>query len=130
MPRQIDKNDGFLKKLVKLIPSEIIGLYVFFQGVIPKNLLASIVIISIATILTPLYIHVTIKKDPKKVKKKQIKLGYQLSISTISFIVWVFALGSPWEFCGWYPDWRWVFAVIMGTWTFVITKIVDISNVE
>jgi len=90
------KQDNYLERLFKYLPSEIILLFVtcekiiLSQSKIPINLYW---IISIFCFLsTPLYLFFVAK----------IRKISQLIISTLSFAVWVFALGGPFSFYQWY----------------------------
>jgi hypothetical protein len=86
--------DGYFDKVIKYIPSDIVGAWVAVTGLIksadnvPTSLLLWIAF-GVGIILTLLW---TLKQtsDPgKKIARTQIL------ISTFSFAVWVFALGGP-----------------------------------
>jgi hypothetical protein len=91
-------SDSYVDRLFKYIPAELVAGYIFVTGV--TNQLTQGVGIRILhwslfvvfCILTPLYLW-----RIQKVKKVQ-----QHIISIISFVVWVFALGGPFSFYGWY----------------------------
>ncbi|MBO1069045.1 MAG: hypothetical protein HEQ13_06545 [Dolichospermum sp. DEX189] len=88
------KLDGYFDKLIKYIPTEIVGGWIAITGLIkgasniPTNTILWILFI-IFTGLTALYI---LKQTFESKKPLAIK---QTIISTIAFIVWVFALGEP-----------------------------------
>lgn len=95
------KLDGYFDKLIKYIPTEIVGAWIAITGLIkgssniPTNTILWILFI-IFTALT----SVSILKqtfDPKK--PPAIK---QIILSTIAFIVWVFALGEPFNTLSFY----------------------------
>lgn len=98
-PQQLQPDD-FKTKLVKCIPAEIVAAFVTVDGIIrtaaqPLTIIYWIIFI-ILLILTPLYtLRVTTEpgKPPAKI---------QTLVSTISFIVWVFALGGPFGYLSWY----------------------------
>jgi hypothetical protein len=107
MPREINEKQRFADKLVKFIPTEIIGAYMAlasFLGYGPisnitpvdevKSTLIQIMFV-ILLIMTPIYLT----------KVSGVRNRLQLFISTISFIVWVYTLGGPfivWKF--YHPD--------------------------
>jgi hypothetical protein len=90
--------DTYVDRLFKYIPAELVAGYIFVTGVLKqltnsgeiKVLQWSLFVIF--CILTPLYLW-----RIQKVRKVQ-----QHIISTLSFIVWVFALGGPFSLYGWY----------------------------
>ncbi len=90
------KQDSYLERLFKYIPSEIIFLFVtcekiiLSQAKIPLNLYWFITLFCF--VATPLYLFFTVK----------VRKISQIIISTLSFGVWVFALGGPFNFYHWY----------------------------
>ena len=87
--------DGYFNRLLKYIPTEIVGLYLTLNNIIniqEKNTQAwmSWFIFAICLIFIPLYLNRVLK-----VKKK-----IQILISSISFVVWAYALGGPFATCG------------------------------
>ncbi len=91
------KLEYYTDYLLKLIPSEIIGAYVVIDGIIQgSNVDISIIetvqwlVVGILFILTPLYLYFLSKVNNVK----------HLVLATIGFLVWVFALGGPFENLG------------------------------
>ena len=88
------KIDGYFDKLIKYIPSEIVGGWIAVKGLIasdndvPQDSLLWILLL-VFTILTIFYIAKQTSEPRKKTAKTQIIL------STLAFIIWVFALGEP-----------------------------------
>jgi len=85
--------DQYKDRLLKYIPAEVVALYVTTAGVIegsadgfPKTA-ALWVVFFIGVVATPLFLRRVLG-----VSKSQ-----QLTISTLGFLVWVFALGGPFE---------------------------------
>ena len=98
------EEDTYKDRLLKYIPTEIVGLYITLStialsagGEIPV-LSILWVIFALLFIVTPLfYFWVT--------KKPSVRMGViQIIISTIAFAVWVFSLGElgPFGFYSWY----------------------------
>lgn len=88
------KIDGYFDKLIKYIPSEIVGAWIAIKGLVASdndvpqdNLLWILLLIFI--FITTAYIF----KQTSEPKKKPAKT--QILFSTVAFIVWVFALGEP-----------------------------------
>ncbi len=111
--------DNYLTKLLKLIPAEIVTLYITLSAILEsskestKNLELTVFIIVL--ILTPLYIYIITKEESKKPPWKQIV------VSTLSFVVWVFALGGPFLYFKWYK--RIYGALFLPIYTFLIPLI-------
>lgn len=90
--------DGYLDRLFKYIPAELVAGYIFVTGVMKQITDASEVrilqwvLFAVFCILTPLYLW-----RIQKVKKIRQHL-----ISLLSFIVWIFALGGPFALYSWY----------------------------
>jgi hypothetical protein len=82
--------DDYKDKLIKLIPTEIITAYVTILGLISgttqgnKDALLWLVI-AVLTVATPLYL----------VFVSKVKLIVQVIFTTVAFLLWVLATGSP-----------------------------------
>ncbi|HVO38780.1 MAG TPA: hypothetical protein VMV03_07105 [Spirochaetia bacterium] len=109
MGRSIE-NDSFLQVLLKLIPSEIIAVFVFIQGVMPRVLLPHLVVGLLLVALTPVYLRWA----------SGVRSRPQLVVSTLSLVVWIYAMGvGPLRFvrAPWYEPWHG--AVALAVWTLV-----------
>ena len=90
------KVDGYFEKIMKYIPSEIVGAWIAIQGIAkninnPNNIFLWIIIIFLA-VLTFFYI----KQQTSEANKKTA--GKQTVISVGAFIIWAFAIGGqPFE---------------------------------
>jgi hypothetical protein len=91
----VNKPDSFQSKLLKLIPSEIVGVYLTIFGII-KSTYGEItfndtsgiiiwVVFGILLIMTPLYLKFVMK----------ITKGMQIALTTLGFIIWVLTIGGP-----------------------------------
>lgn len=95
---RITSRDGYFDRLFKYIPAELVAGYIFVLGTVKQLTdaeeakLVHWLIFAVFAILTPLYLYRV---------QKVVKAG-QLIISTISFAVWVFALGGPFALTDWY----------------------------
>lgn len=98
---EVAKIDGYFDKLLKYIPTEIVGAWIAITGLIksasniPTNTILWTLLI-IFTGLTALYILKQTSEPKKPIAVKQI------TISTIAFVVWVFALGEPFDSLSFY----------------------------
>jgi hypothetical protein len=110
MGRSIEQDNSFLQVLLKLIPSEVIAIFVFVQGVIPRQLLPHLVVTLLLVALTPFYLSWA----------AGVRSRAQLVISTLSLLVWIHAMGiGPLRFvpAPWYEPWHG--AVMLAVWTLV-----------
>lgn len=94
----VDKPSDFKERMVKLIPSEIITAYVTIYGLVSavepeekSKLLWAVILILL--FLTPIYL----------IKVSNVTKWQQLLFSTLGFLIWVFATGSPEENIYCYP---------------------------
>jgi hypothetical protein len=94
MPREVNEKQSFQDKIVKLIPTEIVGAYMVLAGIIPaQSTKVWTLVISIALlVLTPLYLW----------RMSGVTNKAQLVVTTISFAVWVYSLGGPFAAWGLY----------------------------
>jgi hypothetical protein len=110
MGRSIEQDNSFLQVLLKLIPSEVIAVFVFIQGVMPRQLLPHIVVTLLLLALTPFYLAWA----------AGVRSRTQLVISTLSLAVWIYAMGiGPLRFVKppLYEPWHG--AVALAIWTLV-----------
>lgn len=85
----------FLTNLVKLIPAEIVALYAVIQTFVPATLTAHLFISVPLMVLTPLYMYFAM--GVKKVD--------QIILTSVAYVIWVFALGGPFVFINGYEPW-------------------------
>jgi hypothetical protein len=113
-----DPPDGYIDRLLKYIPSEIIALYLGVQNVIPtqdKYYSLSLWIVSILTaLIVPVYMYY-MTREPK-----QPTPWSQILISSVAFPIWVFAIGGPFAKYDWYKAEHWIAAVIITFSTFLL----------
>jgi hypothetical protein len=83
MSRSIDAQNSFLQVLLKLIPSEVIAVFIFVQGVLPRILTPHLVVTILLVAITPLYLS----------RAMGVRSRIQLVVSTISLVVWIYAMG-------------------------------------
>jgi hypothetical protein len=92
MPRVIAENNNYIKRLLKIIPSESVAAYLALVNIIPYNtmsefgiLIYNIIIASFITVITPFYLV--------KVMEMRLKEDItQIIFITLSFLVWVFTI--------------------------------------
>jgi hypothetical protein len=111
------KGDGYIDRLIKYIPAEIIALYLGVVNVIPSPLgshrNALWVVSVLSAICVPVYMYLSTRRDG------QGALWPQVVISSVAFPLWVFAIGGPFAQYSWYDGYRWVGAVVICFATFL-----------
>jgi hypothetical protein len=110
MPREIKEAQNYKDRLLKLIPSEIVAAYMVLAGIIPLasakwgTLIVSIILL----ILVPFYLW----------KIHNVTRSSQIIVTSISFVVWVYSLGGPFQFWNLYQ--AWIGSVILVLWTLIV----------
>jgi hypothetical protein len=110
MGRSIDEENTFLQVLLKLIPSEVIAVFIFLQGVMPARVVPHLLVALLLVGITPLYLA----------RAAGVTSRPQLVVSTLSLVVWIYAMGAgPLRFvhAPWYEPWYG--AVVLAVWTLV-----------
>ena len=111
--------DDYKSKLMKYIPGEVVALYVTLEAMVKSSVVAGDstsaywVIFLIGLAGTPFYLW----GGAKIWKVKQIV------ISTMSFAVWVFALGGPFESLEWYQAHKVYAAMVLPVYTFMVATL-------
>jgi hypothetical protein len=110
MGRAIEQENSFLQVLLKLIPSEVIAVFIFVQGVMPGAFWPHFIMAVVLVALTPLYLS----------RAAGVESRAQLVLSTLSMVVWIYAMGTgPLRFVRppYYEPWHG--AVLLAVWTLV-----------
>jgi len=114
------QGESYVERLIKYIPSEIIALYLGASNVVPHSAknekIALWVIAGLTAACTPVYMYYATREP------NEPTLWSQIIISSIAFPIWVFAIGGPFEitFPSWYPDNRWIAAIVITFATFLL----------
>jgi hypothetical protein len=111
MARTIRREDNrFLTALLKLIPSEVVAVYLFVLGILPERLVPHLVVAGVLVALTPLYLRFAMG----------VRSAAQLAVSCMSMLIWIYALQQgPVRFltAPWYEPWYG--SVALAIWTLV-----------
>jgi len=129
------ESDGYLDRLLKYIPAEIITLYLGASNVVPhssgyhlvnglmtkdpagptQEVIGLWVVAGLTAVITPVYLYFSTKEPGK------LTLWSQIVISSLAFPVWVFAIGGPFERTSpeWYAENRWIAAIVICFGTFL-----------
>ena len=90
--KQTPKEDPYVSKIIKLIPADIISVYLAVFNIVKSNnqnadgnSTLQWIVFGLLLAITPFYLK----------KVAQINTTKQIVFCTISFVVWVFSLGGP-----------------------------------
>jgi hypothetical protein len=103
--------DDYKSRILKYIPAEIVAVYLTLDGIVRSAVDGASrqiwlhLILGFGLVVTPLFLW-----RVAKVRNKN-----QLVISTISFAVWVFALGGAFADYSWYKPFEGAIALVMYT---------------
>jgi hypothetical protein len=109
--------DEYVDRIIKLIPGEVVALYITLAGILAASSQNSGILFWLIFVIclagTPLYL--------KKISK--VNNHVQIAVSTVAFIVWVFALGGPFATMAWYqPIYG---ALLLPIFTFFIPMVIE-----
>jgi magnesium-transporting ATPase (P-type) len=115
MAREIKDYQSYQDRLLKLIPSEIVGAYMVLQGIIPAASAkwGTLIVSAILLIMTPAYLY----------RLQGVQRFSQLGVTTVSFAVWVYSLGGPFQYWNLYQPW--IGSTILVLWTLTVPMIVN-----
>jgi len=89
---QTPKEDPYVSKIIKLIPADIISVYLAVFNIVKSNNLnpdgnttLQWIVFGLVLIITPFYLK----------KVAQINTTKQIILCTVSFVIWVFSMGGP-----------------------------------
>jgi hypothetical protein len=91
---EIEQVDGYFDKLIKYIPTEIVGAWIAITGLIKSN--SDLPENTLLWVLFVVFIGLTVVYIAKQTAEQhKPPATMQIAISTGAFIVWAFALGEP-----------------------------------
>jgi uncharacterized membrane protein HdeD (DUF308 family) len=109
--------DTYVTKLLKLIPAEVISVYLAGLALIPASLPESQKIAPLAW-LGICFLFVIIARYAMTTDKNTSPDWKIIGLSVVSFVIWTYSMGGPWESTSVYISWLGGLAVI--AWTFLV----------
>jgi hypothetical protein len=104
----------YLSRLIKLIPSEVVGLYLGGSGVIPQDQQVPLIVWSLFCLLCVVLSRVY-GSSKSGWRDPQWKVVW---ISIISFLIWIYSLGGVFRALGIYVPY--VGTLLILAWTFLV----------
>jgi hypothetical protein len=106
-------------RIKDLIPTEVSALYIAGVGVIPKAETVGILVWAVVCLgLVVLVIARQTQTADRRPGTRYTTDWAHVVISSVSFVIWVYALGGPFAAFGWHV--AWIGALTMLFWTFVV----------
>lgn len=105
----------YLSRLIKLIPGEVVGLYLVGSGLIPKNQPISLAIWTFICLLAVVVVTVYGTTDPEKHEPPD---WIHVLISSVSFVIWVYTLGGA--FAAYNLEVPYIGSLAVLVWTFFV----------
>ena len=97
MAREVNVNQDYKSKMLKLIPSEIVAAYMVIEGIIPDNrkYIGTLVLSVILLMLVPIYLR----------NIYQVRRVGQHIFVMVAFLVWIYSLGGPFKYWNLWEAW-------------------------
>jgi hypothetical protein len=110
-----DNFNSYLERLMKMIPAEVISLYLVGSGLIPKDQNVTLLIWFIVCLAGVIILRAYGTSDSRS---KLPPDWIHVSISTIAFLIWVYSLGGPFAAYNLYVPY--VGSLLVLAWTFFV----------
>jgi hypothetical protein len=82
----------YLDRLMKMIPGEVVGLYLIGSGFIPQDWTALLILWTIVCVIAVIVVRIYGTADPAVGLPPQM---IPVAVSTVAFLIWVYTLGGP-----------------------------------
>lgn len=105
----------YLERLIKMIPAEVVSLYIVGIGIIPEEQVIGMTVWAIICLIGLFFIRIYGTADPVENKPPD---WTHIIISAIAFVIWVYSLGGPFAAWGLYVPWAGSLVVL--AWTFFV----------
>ena len=105
----------YLDRLLKMIPAEVVGLYLVGNGFIPKDQPIVQVVWAVVCLVGVILLRAYGTTDPDNNKPPD---WTHVAISSIAFVIWVYTLGGPFVAIGWYIPY--IGSLLVLAWTFFV----------
>ncbi len=107
--------NAYLERLLKMIPAEVISLYLVGSGLIPADQRIALLVWSVLCLAGLLVIRAYGTAD----RLRNLPTDWvHVAISALAFVIWVYSLGGPFEAFGLYIPY--VGSLLVLAWTFFV----------
>jgi hypothetical protein len=94
-PQETLTADGYAARIIKLIPSEVVAVYLFLAGIITAGRPR---VEDRGPLLAVVFVFLLIGTWAYLARVVGVSSRLQLAVSTVAFAVWVFSLGGPFPY--------------------------------
>ena len=105
----------YLERLMKMIPAEVVGLYLIGSGIIPEGQRIGLLVWSIVCLIAVVVVRAYGTADPEKNEAPQWSV---VLISSGAFVIWLYSLGGPFEPFRWHVPY--IGSLLVLAWTFFV----------
>jgi len=105
----------YLDRLLKMIPAEVISLYLVGIGLIPAGQSLALAVWAVVCLVGTVLVRAYGTADPTADKTTD---WVHVAISSVSFVLWVYTLGGPFEAYGLHLDY--IGSLLVLAWTFFV----------
>ena len=123
MARAIRPDQDYKSKLLKLIPTEIIAAYMAVHGIFQGQVIqlggadvtrfVGWTVFFVLLVVTPLYLA----------RIHDVRGKTQIVLTMLSFCVWVYTLGGPFQMVGWYQPQ--IASCVLVLWTLIVPLFIE-----
>jgi hypothetical protein len=114
-PRPTLNESSYAERLIKLIPAEVVAIYLFGVGTIPSDNFIAILGWSATCLALVVIARAFATRDAAQHLPPQ---WAAVSISCVSFLIWIFTMPGPLQGFGVLPSF--VGSLVIAVWTFVV----------
>jgi hypothetical protein len=107
--------DFYLDRLLKMIPAEVVGLYLVGDGIIPREKSAVRLGWVAVCLVGVFFLRVYATTDRVRGEPPDLK---GVAVATVTFLIWVYSLGGPFDSVGIYIPY--LGSLLVLAWTFFI----------
>lgn len=105
----------YLGRLLKMIPGEVVGLYMIGSGFIPASQTVGLVVWSAICLILVIVVRLYGTADPDNGKPSQ---PVPVAVATVAFVIWLYWLGGP--FAQLHIQVPWIGSLAVLLWSFII----------
>jgi len=105
----------YLERLMKMIPGEVVGLYLIGSGLIPEDQYLGLLIWTIICLIGVLVVRAYGTADSEKNLPPQ---WIAVIISSIAFVIWIYSMGGVFKLYGFHVPY--IGSLLVLAWTFFV----------
>ena len=109
--------DDYTSRLAKLLPADVIALYIFGESIIPENL----IMVQLGLACICVIIVMLIRYNKTKEIGEDNPQWWNIIIAAISFMIWIYVTGDVFERLN--LQTKWVGSLILAIWVVILPHI-------